>query len=239
MSALTQKILYKLATAKYFLAFDIFERHKFIGTFIPDGAEILDVGGSLSQLHYFSKPKKIMTIDIKPPADIVYDGDKIPAKENSFDIITSIDVFEHVPRPARDNFIAELNRVAKNKIILSAPLGTKTHIKYETEALAYAKKHGIDMPYIEEHIANGLPTPEEIADYAKQYNGKVYYSGNLPLNEKLFKLHTFEVRNPYLNIIVFMLKLIVNAVANITLYNYMVKRPLNENINRFYLIIEK
>jgi len=232
-------ILKKLATHTYFLPFDVFERHKFIGSYIPDGSVILDVGGSLSQLDKFSNPSKIVTVDIKPPADIMYDGKKIPVKNESYDIVTAIDVLEHVPPNFRNDFIKELVRVAKSTVIISAPLGTKTHIKYEKAELEYAQVHNIDIPYLKEHVELGLPTPELINSFAKQYGGEIFFSGNLYVNRKLFRIHTFEVKNAALNYIFFFLKLFVNSVLNLGMYQYMIRRPFSEKINRFYLVINK
>jgi len=233
------KLLKKLAEFTYFLPFDVYERHKFIGSFVPDASTILDVGGSMSQLDKFSNPSKIVTADIKPPADIVYDGKKIPVDNASYDIVTSIDVLEHVPPQFRTEFVKELNRIARKSVIISAPLGTKTHAQYEKEELANAEKKNKDIPYLKEHIELGLPTPELISSFAKQYGGEIYYSGHLNINRKLFRIHTFEVGNPLLNLMLFFLKLLFNMSMNIGIYQYMTRRPFSENINRFYLVIEK
>lgn len=234
-----EALLQQLATYTFFLPFDVFERHKFIGSFVPDNSTILDVGGSMSQLGKFSNPSKIVMADIKPPADIVYDGKKIPVNDGSFDIVTSIDVLEHVPPKFRTEFVKELNRIARKSVIISAPLGTKTHSQYEKEELENAKKHTIDIPYLREHVELGLPTPELINSFAKQYGGEIFYSGNLSINRKLFRIHTFEVKNTALNYIFFFLKLFFNSVMNLGIYQYMVRRPFSEKINRFYLVINK
>ncbi|PIR13867.1 hypothetical protein COV49_00780 [Candidatus Falkowbacteria bacterium CG11_big_fil_rev_8_21_14_0_20_39_10] len=232
-------ILKKFAEYTLFLPFDVFERHKFIGSFVTDNATILDVGGSMSQLDKFSSPSKIVTADIKPPADIVYDGKQIPVDDGSYDIVTSIDVLEHVPPKFRKEFVKELNRIARKSVIISAPLGTKTHSQYEKEELENAKKQNIDIPYLEEHVELGLPTPELITSFAQKYGGTIFYSGNLSINRKLFRIHTFEVKNPLFNLILFFLKLIFNMCMNLGIYQYMTRRSFSESINRFYLVIEK
>ena len=232
-------LLQQLATYTFFLPFDVYERHKFIGSFVPDASTILDVGGSMSQLGKFSNPSKIVTADVKPPADIVYDGKKIPVDDASYDIVTSIDVLEHVPPQFRKEFVKELNRIARKSVIISAPLGTKTHVQYEKEELANAEKKNIDIPYLKEHIELGLPNPELINSFAKQYGGKIFYSGNLSINRKLFRIHTFEVGNTLVNLMFFFLKLLFNMCMNFGIYQYMTRRPFSESINRFYLVIDK
>lgn len=50
---------------------------------------------------------------------VLYDGYNLPFKDNSFDVITSIDVIEHVDD--YDRFIKEMLRVARKSVILATP----------------------------------------------------------------------------------------------------------------------
>ena len=130
-----KRVFIFLVSYKFLLPPDIFERHKFISRFIGSNKNILDVGGSMSRLSAFTKNCKITTADISKPADILYDGKKLPVEDKRYDIITSIDVLEHIPKENRADFVKELFRVAKDTIIISAPLGTNFHSEYERKTL--------------------------------------------------------------------------------------------------------
>ena len=119
---------------KYFLPYDIFERHKKIGEFITAEDTVLDVGGELDQLSNFSTPKKITVANLKgsqEKSDVIIKGDKLPFKNNSFTAVCAIDVLEHISKLKRQKFVDDLLRVSSDKVILSFPIGTKTHINYE------------------------------------------------------------------------------------------------------------
>src|SRR3972149_8889391 len=112
-----KKLFDFLVSYKYFLPPDIYERHKFISGFIGSSKNILDVGGSMSKLPEFTNKCKIATVDVVKPADIIYDGKKIPVGDKSYDIVTSIDVLEHIKSRDREDFVDELKRVAREKTI--------------------------------------------------------------------------------------------------------------------------
>lgn len=228
-----------LVSYKYLIPPDTFERHKFIATFIKPGKNILDVGGSMSKLPEFTSNCRITTVDVVAPADIIYDGKKIPVKDNSYEVITSIDVLEHIQSNDRAGFIKELNRVAKEKVIVSAPLGTDFHLEYERKTLEYYKSKHIKLPFLEEHVAIGIPTPQQIQGFAKQYKGKLYFSGDVRFTEKLFRIHNYEAKNKYLNFVLFFLKLKFNFWMNFVGYYFLVNRKQSEYTNRFYLIFDK
>lgn len=234
-----KKLLNFLVSYKYLIPPDIYERHKFISGFIKPSKLILDVGGSMSKLPEFTKNCKVTTADVVEPTDILYDGKKIPVKDKSFDIVTSIDVLEHIPQAARADFIKELNRIAKETIIISAPLGTTFHLDYEKKTLNRYQERGIKLPFLEEHVKIGLPEPNEVKEFKEKYHGKTYYSGDVRITEKLFRIHTYENKNKYINVICFILKLSFNLFMNVFMYRFFVNRKQSEFTNRFYLVIKK
>lgn len=193
----------------------------------------------MSKLPEFTVNCNVTTVDVVTPADIIYDGKKIPVKDKSYDVITSIDVLEHIKSGDRAGFIKELNRVAKERVIISAPLGTDFHLSYEKKTLEYYQKKGVKLPFLEEHVAIGIPTPEQIEGFRKQYGGKLYYSGDVRFTEKLFRIHNLEAKNKYANLVLFFLKLKFNLWMNIVGYYFLVNRKQNKYTNRFYLIFDK
>ena len=239
MKAKIKQLLNFLVSYKYLLPPDIYERHKFISRFIKSDKNILDVGGSMSKLGGFTNNCKITTVDVVKPADIIYDGKKIPVEDKSYEVITSIDVLEHIAKVDRADFVKELHRVSKDTIIISAPLGTAFHSEYEKKTLEYYQEKGIKLPFLEEHVKIGLPTPEEVKELKEKYNGKVYYSGDVRLTEKLFRIHAYENKNKYLNYIFFLMKLCFNLFMNLIIYHFSINKNQSEYTNRFYLVITK
>lgn len=239
MKSAMKKLLNFLVSYKYLIPPDTFERHKFIAGFIKPNKKILDVGGSMSKLPEFTKNCTITTVDVVKPADIIYNGKKIPVKNESYDIVTSIDVLEHINSSDREEFVKELIRVAKELVVISAPLGTDFHLEYEKKTLEYYQKKGVKLPFLEEHVAIGIPRPEQIEGFRKKYGGKTYFAGDVRFTEKLFRIHNFEVKNKYLNFIVFFLKLKFNFLMNIFGYYFLVNKKQSNFTNRFYLVIDK
>lgn len=227
----TTDVLIRLAGFKYFLPPDVYERHKFIGSFITLGETVLDVGGSLSKLGEFCQTVPT-TVDVKEPTDIIYDGKRIPVAAKSFDVVTAVDVLEHIPKEQRSRFLKELVRVAKHKVILSAPYGTKTHLDYEKKTL-----QRYPVPFLKEHVALGLPTPLEIKELTKDYQVCFYYSGDLRLTSTLFWLHNLEFKKRLLDLPLFFLKLKINFLMNLLGYHFLVKRKPGELTNRFYFVL--
>ena len=105
--------------------------------------------------------------------------------DNSFVVTTRC---EHIPPQDREKFVSELKRVSKKRVILSFPLGTETHIRAEKELKDFLKKRGERVDYLEEHIANGLPTLQELEKILKDYYFQVFFGENFRLNNFLFKV---------------------------------------------------
>ncbi len=109
-----------------------------LNKYMQDGDKVLDVGCGLGYgLNLLSiKAKSTYGVDVDPKAveyckqNILgknprlqsvqaYDGYSLPFKDKEFDIVTTVDVLEHVED--YDRFIDELIRVAKRAVIISTP----------------------------------------------------------------------------------------------------------------------
>ena len=102
-----------------FLPYDTYERHKRVGGLIGAGKSVIDVGGQLNLLANFSKVSKIVVANLEKSAeksDVTIKEDKLPFKNNSFDVACAIDVLEHIPKDQRQGFIKELFRVSREKV---------------------------------------------------------------------------------------------------------------------------
>lgn len=221
-----------------FLPYDIYERHRKVGSFIKDGQTVLDVGGELNHLSQFTTPKKIIVANLTG-GDVIITKNHLPFTTNSFDVVCAIDVLEHIPKNRRSKFIKGLLRVSKKLVILSFPLGTSEHVKYEKKLKTWAKRHKIDIAYLNEHIRLGLPTLEDIGALTMNLQTTKFYSGNIPVSKYLFRLHLFDPQIRFIRITFYKLKLLFNFLTNPIFFSFLSSRKLSDNVNRAYIIIEK
>ena len=203
---------------------------------------VLDIGGQLNQLEKFCEAQKVTVANLKgseEASDIKINKGSLPFKNNLFSITCAIDVLEHTPKKQRKEFIEELFRVCNKRAILSFPIGTENHINYEKQIEKYLKNKDHDVSYLKEHIDLGLPTTEEIKKYLRDYKYKLLFSGNLKINEILFKIFIFDPKIPILRRIIFLSKLTFNFLTNPLLYAILSNKSYSQNVVRAYLVIEK
>lgn len=228
--------------SKYFLPYDIYERHKKVGSLIEIGDTVLDVGGELDQLANFCKASKIVVANLEQSqekSDVVIQKGELPFKKGSFATVCAIDVLEHIPKSDREKFIKSLHNICTKKVVVSFPIGTLNHTQYEIDLSKWLKSKGKNVKYLEEHIAYGLPKHEEVIKFTKGNKSTVTYSGNLTLNNFLFKLHTFDPNIKFIRKITYAIKLLFNFLTNPILYKYNSEKKYSENVVRAYLVVEK
>lgn len=209
----------KLEHAPCFLRESPLHRHDLLKRYIPQIIEsILDVGGS-SYIRvgrgwkrnlgpagkswngtYFNNPKKgkrrILTLNVtrdynknrKP--DLYYDGLHIPFKENEFDVVTSVDVFEHMPEADRKIVLQEMIRVAKKRVLITFPFKS-TKRDLEEEVLSYVVAHGIEpKASLKEHERFGLPTVSKMEEHLKKNH--LSYELFFATDKEILKQHWFH-----------------------------------------------
>lgn len=132
---------------------------------------ILDVGGYRVDaaarenllLREFLPQHSIVALDMvesSTPGYVRGDGTQLPFKNNSFDIIVSSDVYEHIPPQLRPDFIRELTRVARHLLILGAPFYSCATELAEQILFEYIRKILFSQhEQLKEHIDHGLPDP--------------------------------------------------------------------------------
>lgn len=162
---------------KYIAGSDSFNRHSIAANLCGNfgGATVLDVGGEGS-LAWHIKKHKVTTTNVNN-GEIYSSGYFLPFTDNSFDITVSLDTIEHVEKNNRPAFLTEMNRVAKLGFIICAPLGTEAHIAYEKQMALKGELDPDCLAYLKQHIECGLPTPEEIREWARLFNGDLCYEG--------------------------------------------------------------
>lgn len=220
-----------------FLPFDVFERHKTIARTIRPKETVLDVGGGIDALKRFID-NEVFVSNLQS-GDVLADGRNLPFENNSFEVVTSVDVLEHVPQKDRKRFVEELLRVSKKKIILSVPLGTKQHLEAEKKILSFLEKRGIESEYLKEHVQRGLPEEEELKKYVDKYTVKTVYSGDFRLNNFLTRMDATSFKNPYFDKVFYFLKRLINLFLNLFYFPFCQSKEPKFFTNRIYLFIEK
>jgi len=177
--------------------FDQFQRYAVLKEFLNifhAGEEIsaLDVGGiSFDRVgkHQWLPIKQIQAgssyavdkIFCREQDFIQAEGTRLPFKSESFDVVSALDVLEHIPQPSRADFLKELCRVSRDKIVVSFPYHEK-NIK-NTENVLFNQirtQYRIEHLQLKEHKELGLPdgeaTAEELRSEARSVAGFKYGS---------------------------------------------------------------
>jgi len=221
-----------------FLPFDVFSRHKIVASFINEkDGRVLDVGGGVKGLDRFIKNQ--ITVTNLSAGDVIADGRNLPFTNDQFDVVTSIDVLEHVPKKDRQRFINELLRVAHKKVILSTPLGSDAHNKAERKLLAYMENKDSSSDYLREHIKNGLPTIRELNEYFPKNKTFFFFSGDFRLNNFLFKAQIKQFKNSLINKAFFHWQKLVNFFLNVFYFPFVKSKEPKKWTNRVFVIYEK
>jgi hypothetical protein len=161
------------------LPFDIYQRYKIVERIIKcikkdKQFSILDVGGFPGYISDFLPKDETYVLDVyysERPNYIQGNGLKLPFKRDSFDIVTSIDVLEHIPGENRKQFLDELLRVSRDYIILGAPFRNEDVQLSEEIVNNFSSLFlGRENPWLIEHIMNILPDLEETISHFKKSN---------------------------------------------------------------------
>jgi SAM-dependent methyltransferase len=174
---------------------DTFQRYLFVYNFIKEkskgkkGYKVLDVGpngpGLARYISEFSSVDltlletdefEFLEQDVKayPEVDFVnYDGKRSKFKDSTFDLVTCIDTFEHVPPQNRETFIKELARVAKNDIIMSFPLDHAEPFEKILRMMFLNK-----IKFLDEHKLYGQPNEDDFKDFLKRNKLKLVETDN-------------------------------------------------------------
>lgn len=161
---------------------------------------ILDVGASLEEnLKKFLPDDRIFFLDRSYSGEskkncnfIAGDATRLCFKDNCFDIVSSVDVYEHIPPEKREPYIRELYRVGKYGCIFGAPFDTMNVSLLEKLSNEFYKIiHEKDHVWLSEHIQYGLPNYENTLAFVKTVTENVYAfpNGYLPRWIKLMQFY--------------------------------------------------
>ncbi len=154
----------------YELPFDQFQRYKSVEEIVSllkrdKVFKILDVGGYPGLISRFLPEEEAYFLDVVScnlPNYIQGDGTSLPFSNSSFDVVTSLDVYEHIPANRRELFIEEICRISKDLIIISAPFKNQDVELAERILYDYVVRVFGEFPTLREHIDYGLPNLDEL-----------------------------------------------------------------------------
>ncbi len=141
----------------------------------PDGRPVLPIREILSP------PWRTVTADCHPvgvtqgadgtvgatksglPGYVLGDATRLPLGDDRIDLVSCLDVLEHVPSGQRRSVVAELVRVSRGYIAISVPVADDGAAQRERELAGFIQEAlGTDHRFLEEHDAFGLPTHDEM-----------------------------------------------------------------------------
>lgn len=164
--------------------------------FGKEQVKILDIGGASTYLFDFLSSNEInfeLTIlDIVDFEDkpkgvkvIIQSAEKLGFAGSSFDVVTGIDMLEHVPtKEMKQNIIDEATRVSQELIIFAGPCETAQVTSYEKDLNEQNKLlFNADQVWLAEHFKYGKPSKELLGKSFDSKNIKYRVFSALPLSE--------------------------------------------------------
>lgn len=132
---------------------------------------ILEIGsGGLGIAPYLKLSVTGVDVEFKPPfypklIRITGKAEKLDFADNSFDVVVSSDMLEHLPPDKREKAIFEMIRVAKLEVIIGVPCGVAAAKHDEELRQEYLKVHKKEFPFLKEQVEYGLPDITDIIEY--------------------------------------------------------------------------
>ncbi len=170
------------------MSFDLRQRYRLTSQLIETvrtdkPLRILDAGGREGYLHNYLPGDEIINLDLKFfPGDSSVVGDLLllPFAAETFDLVVSLDVLEHIQPGRRGCLLDEIDRVSRDYFIVGAPFRDRKVV--EAEKLAnefYLRATGRENEFLAEHRRFGLPELEEVTSWIED---RGYQSAILPNN---------------------------------------------------------
>jgi len=196
---------------------------------ISKNQSVLEVGsGSLGIGPYLKRPFTGLDVNFSGPTwpqmqRLKSSATKIPKPNNSFDVVISMDMLEHLPAQKRQLAIAEMLRVANKKVIIGIPTGKLAHFQDKQLDQIYQQKHGKHNRFLKEQITFGLPEKKDILTTIKsaaKANNKTITTSitpNINLKVRFWLMRGWISQNFLVNI--FFRKILIFFIPFLRLFN--------------------
>lgn len=163
-----------------------------------NGQTLLDAGCGEYGLADFVGAANVIGMDINYPthqgknqAFVQASITSLPFANQSFEVVASVDVLEHLPLEARDKAIAELVRVAQSAVVLAFPCGQQAQETDQDFREKLVKLNKAQPDWLVEHLQNPYPSVEsvlsKIKEEARKYHCKtdviVSYSEHIKVSQ--------------------------------------------------------
>lgn len=198
------------------ITFDQYQRYKTIQIIVKmvkthyniKQLNILEVGSNRQfNLGSFLPDENITYSDITVPDGLESNIKFIQAdatnlkniNDNEFDMVIAADVFEHIPKNKRADFLSETSRASKLLNLLCFPFNSKSIESAEKNTNEYYKTiFGIDHTWLKEHIDIGLPDIDNIKSILDNINKSyfIFEHGDILLWEEMTKALSFSEYSP-------------------------------------------
>jgi hypothetical protein len=172
-----------LEAVAYGWRIDVWFRHSNVGREIrrlcggDRQVSVLDVGGAGAELSEILDPQRfqITCVDLRPlksptsrAAFVAGDGRALPFRDDSFDVVVSIDSLEHVPGNGKLTYLQEMRRLARRGVVIHCPAHSNDgRFRGNELDLEFMRRHraafGCTDPFTEEHLESKLPAVELIS----------------------------------------------------------------------------
>lgn len=168
--------------------------------------KILEVGANQHKnLLKFLPTDHITFLDIDLPSHLRKDPDFVEGdatdlkfKENSFDFVIALDVFEHIPFERRSFFISETYRVSKYGVLFSAPFNNGFNQPSEKRISTYfSTLYKEETIWQKEHDQYGLPLLNDTINKIMSLNihPYIFSHGSTLLWEKFIRMEILTGKN--------------------------------------------
>lgn len=141
------------------------------------GTRLLDVGSGSQGVARYAAPRWRITacdIDFSDYGSTAASSDRaervagsvlqLPFPDGSFDVVVALDLIEHIGPADRPRALSELARVGRRRVIVGCPCGGPALAADRRLARLYAALRQPVPPWLAEHLDNGFPEPQELAD---------------------------------------------------------------------------
>ena len=179
------------------LPFDQYQRYKIAEEIINElrdkkRMKILDVGGNPGILKKFLPNDNVFILDLekgKGKHFISGNALRLPFPNKSFDVVVSVDVFEHIPLKDKEKFLKEELRVSKRINIIATPCYDKELALAEKIVCDFIYvKYNIRYKFLEEHFKNKLPDLNATINFIKNRHFDCVWVNNGYLYNWLFMM---------------------------------------------------